>query len=118
MRWHCATRVSHNKKGASIYASIFDAQTAKPHCRLQSTEAYIRLYYDCRIIKPVRQEIAKAGCKGPMIHLIRSVAKGLYEAEDDKTCEAVEAYIEKIAQEQLKDPSLSTAEPTPALYQE
>lgn len=53
-----------------------------------------------------------------MIHLIRSVAKGLYEAEDDETREAVEAYIEKIAQEQLKDPSLSTAEPTPALYQE
>lgn len=118
MRWHCATRVSRKKKGGSHYTSIFDVPSAKPHRRLQSTEAYIRLYYDSRIMEPVRQHIADTDLKGPMIHLIRKIAKEMYEAEDTETREAVEAYIEKIAQEQLKDPTLDTVEPTPALYQQ
>lgn len=91
---------------------------AKPHRRLQSTEAYIRLYYDSRIMEPVRKEVTAAGCKGPMIHLIRKVAKKMYEAEDTETKEAVEAYTEEIAQNQLKDSALETMELTPALYQE
>lgn len=118
MRWHCTTRGSRKKKGGSVYASIFDIPVAKLHRRLQSTEAYIRLYYDSRIMDPVRRQMADTGFKGPMIHLIRKIAKEMYEAEDSETQEAVEAYIEKIAQEQLKDPALETAEPTPALYQQ
>lgn len=118
MRWHCATRGSRKKKGVALYASIFDGPIAKTQRRLQSTEAYIRLYYESRIMEPVRQEITSTGCKGPMIHLIRKVAMEMYKTEDTETQEAVQAYIENIAQEQLKDRALETAEPTPAVYQE
>lgn len=62
-------------------------------------EAYIRLYYNTRIMEPIRQCVAKTDNKGPMIHLIQKVAKEMYEAEDTETQEAVQAYIEKTAQE-------------------
>lgn len=117
MRWHCSTHVSRKKKGGS-YSSIFDEAIAKPHRRLQTTEAYIPLYYDSRIMEPVRQRVAETDHKGPMIHLIRNVAKEMYDDEDTETQEAVQAYIEQTAQEQLKALALETVEPTPAQYQQ
>lgn len=71
----------------------------KPHHCLQSTEVYIRLYYDSQTMEPVRRRITNTDLKGPMIHLIQKVAKEMYEAEDAETRDTVEAYIEKITQE-------------------
>lgn len=69
-------------------------------------------------MEPVRKRVAETDHKGPMIHLIRKVAKEMYNDEDTETQEAVQAYIEQIAQEQLKALALATVEPTPAQYQQ
>lgn len=120
MRWHCpTTRAPRKKKGSTPPSPwFFDDPTNKPHRRLQETEAYIHLYYKERIVEPLRAEVADTDIKGPMINLIRKVAKDLYEKEDEPTRMAVAAYIETQAAATSESADLEQVEPTPEQYQE
>lgn len=120
MRWHCPnSQAPRKKKGAAPSSSLFDTHTAavKPRRRLQNTEAYICLYYKQRILERVRAEVGRVD-GGPMINVIRKVAKELYDQEDDDTRNTVHTYIQEQAQAQLETLDLETLEPTPEQYQE
>lgn len=120
MRWHSgATRAPRKKKGAEPVSLWFAASEAsKPRRRLQETEAYIYLHYKDRIVDTVRAEMDKSEAKGPMINIIRQVAKDLYAQEDDETRTAVNAHIAAHAAAALAKEQLETANPTPEEYQE
>ncbi|KAF7977624.1 hypothetical protein HWV62_3022 [Athelia sp. TMB] len=119
MRWHSgATRAPRTKKGGEPLSLWFVADAAiKPRRRLQETEAYIRLHYKERIIQVVNERVAAVAVKGPMINLIRQVAKELYELEDDETRVAVKAYITAHA-EKLQAEAPEPVDPTPEQYQD
>lgn len=81
MRWHCpSTQGPRKKKGSTPPSPWFFADPANKLCRrLQETEAYIHLYYEQHIVQPLRAQVTHTDIKGPMINLIRKVAKDLYE---------------------------------------
>ncbi|KAF7967634.1 hypothetical protein HWV62_33613 [Athelia sp. TMB] len=119
MRWHSgATRAPRTKKGAEPLSLWFVADSAaKPRRRLQETEAYIHLHYKERILEVVNERVAAIAVKGPMINLIRQVAKELYEQEDDETRLAVKDFIKAHA-EKLQSEAPETVDPTPEQYQD
>lgn len=126
MRWHCpASRASRKKAGSATCAcQIFDdGAAAKPTRRLQETEAYIKLYYDTRMLEPLRLRIAELEKSGPMINTIREVARELYEKEkdDEATQTAIAACIEEHAEDKRRlqaSKQLEVIDPTPEQYQE
>lgn len=126
MRWHCPTsRASRKKAGAATCTChIFEnAAPSKPTRRLQETEAYIRLYYKDRMLEPLRKRVSELEKTGPMINVIREVARDLYaqEKDDEATRLAIAACIEEHAEEQhtlQASKELEILEPTPEQYQE
>ncbi|KAF7977147.1 hypothetical protein HWV62_4559 [Athelia sp. TMB] len=124
MRWHSgATRAPRKKKGAEATSIWLTANSAaKPRRRLQETEAYIHLHYKERIAEAVHQRIqGSSDDSGPMINVIRQVAKELYADEDDETRTAVAAYIETKHAEalaSLASAELDTVDPSPEQYQD
>lgn len=65
----------------------------------------------------LRAQVTETDTKGPMINLIRKVAKDLYEREDGPTRQAVLAYIQTQAAAALSA-DLEHVDPTPEQYQE
>lgn len=121
MRWHSgATRAPRRKKGAEPSCLWLTANsTGQSHRRLQETEAYIRLYYNERIANTVRDRVATStNQSGPIVNVIRQVAKELYAMEDDKTRKEVAAYIEAEHAKTLASIELEMGDPTPEQYQE
>lgn len=100
-----------------------DGAAAKPTRRLQETEAYIRLYYDTRMLEPLRQRVAELEKSGPMINTIREVARDMYEKDkdDEATQIAIAACIEEHAEDKRRlqaSKEIEIVEPTPEQYQE
>lgn len=81
-------------------------------------EAYIHLFYKERIVEQIHAQVTETDAKGPMINLIRKVAKDLYDKEDQPTRDAVNAYIQSQAAAASDNADLEIVEPTPEQYQE
>ncbi|KZP20051.1 hypothetical protein FIBSPDRAFT_954897 [Athelia psychrophila] len=98
MRWHCpSTQGPHKKKGSTPPSPWFFADPANKLCRrLQETEAYIHLYYEQHIVQPLRAQVTHTDIKGPMINLIRKVAKDLYDADLEQVEPTPEQYRDAI----------------------
>lgn len=120
IRWHCPSSRAPRKKKGPVPASpwFFANLAAKPRRRLQETEAYIHLFYKERIVEQIRAQVTETDAKGPMINLIRKVAKDLYDKEDQPTRDAVNAYIQSQAAAASDNADLEIVEPTPEQYQE
>lgn len=121
MRWNCpVSRAPRKKNGAALLSlPAFGEPAAKPQRARQETEVYITLFYKERILETVKQRTAQDGHTGPMINLIRTVARELYEKEDDATCATVVAKLATEAKERnAVEGSVHSLQPTPQQYQE
>lgn len=124
LRWHCPSSRTSRKKadGATCACQIFDDSAAsKPFRRLQETEAYIKLYYETRMLEPLRKRVPKLGSTH-LINIIREVARDMWEKDKDveDIRVAVRACIDRHAAEHLQEATkaLETEMPTPQQYQE